>query len=73
MRWGAIFAVVTVSIVILLFQWPKMKQAPKKDKWAFGVLLVIGWVLSMFDLPHISGPITWKEVIFRPFGQLMQQ
>lgn len=73
MKWGAFLIVVAISIVILLFQWPKIKQAPKKDKWAFGILLVIGWGLSMLDLPHISGPVTWKAVIFRPFSQFLQK
>jgi len=72
-KWGSFFAVTIVIIGILLLQWPKMKQAPKKDKWAFGLLLLIGWALSMFDLQHISGPITWKEVIFRPFRPLVEK
>ncbi|KAB7706305.1 hypothetical protein F9802_11500 [Bacillus aerolatus] len=60
-------------IVIILFQWPKMKQAPKKDKWAFGVLLLIGWGLSMFDLQHMGGPTAWIEALFRPFGKFMEK
>lgn len=73
MRWGSFLAVILVSVVILLFQWPKVKKAPKKDKWAFSIILIIGWTLSMFDLPHINGPVTWKEMIFKPLGQFLQK
>ncbi|MCQ6278421.1 hypothetical protein JN080_04055 [Bacillus sp. EB600] len=59
--------------VIILFQWPKMKQHPKKDKWAFFMLLLIGWMLSMFDLPNMPGPLTWIEELFKPVGQFMEK
>ena len=50
-RWGAFFATTVIVALIILYQWPRMKQNPKKDKLAFITLLLIGWVLSMFDLP----------------------
>jgi hypothetical protein len=50
-----------------------MRENPKKDKIAFFTLLLIGWVLSMFDLPHMGGPTAWIETLFRPFGQFMEK
>ena len=50
----------------------KDKKVRKKDKWAFFILLLIGWGLSMLDLPHITGPITWLEILFRPLGKFME-
>lgn len=73
MRWGALFFTTVFAIVIILYQWPRMKQNPKKDKIAFLTLLFIGWILSMFDLPHIGGPTAWVQSLFRPIEQYMKQ
>lgn len=73
MRWGAFFATTVIVALITLYQWPRMKQNPKKDKMAFITLLLIGWVLSMFDLPNIGGPTAWVEALFRPFGRFMEK
>ena len=73
MRWEAFFCTTVIVALIILLQWPKMKQNPKKDKLAFSILLLIGWGLSMFDLPHIGGPTAWIEAFFRPFGQFMEK
>jgi hypothetical protein len=72
-RWGAFIGTTIIIAVIILFQWPKMKQYPKKDKMAFLMLLVFVWVLSMFDLPKMAGPVTWIEALFRPVGQFMDK
>lgn len=72
-RWGAFFATTGIVALIILFQWPKIKHNPKKDKLAFFMLLLLGSVLSMFDLPHIAGPTSWIEALFKPFGQWMEQ
>ncbi|MFK2826916.1 hypothetical protein QYG89_14770 [Bacillus sp. B190/17] len=73
MRWGAFFATAVIIFVIVLFQWPKMKKTPKKDKWVFSILLLIGLGLSMFELEHMAGPVTWIEAIFKPFGKFMEK
>lgn len=38
---------------------------------AFIMILFIGWVLSLFDLPHIPGPITALDNLFKPLSQWM--
>lgn len=73
MRWGAFFSTTVVVTFIILYEWPKMKQHPKKDKIAFFMLLFISWGLSMFDLPHMAGPAIWVETFFKPFGQFMEK
>ncbi|MGE6256503.1 hypothetical protein ACQKCU_01145 [Heyndrickxia sporothermodurans] len=73
MKWGTFFATTLIIIVIIFFQWPKLKQASKKDKGVFFSLLFIGWMLSMFDLPRISGPTSWISAIFEPFGQMLEK
>jgi hypothetical protein len=61
-----------IIAIIILFEWPKMKQYPKKDKQVFIMLLFIGLSLCLFDLPYISGPITWLETLFKPFADIMK-
>lgn len=72
MRWGAFFGTTLMIVILLSIQWSKIKKYEKKDKWAFFILLLIGWGLSMLDLPHITGPITWLEILFRPLGKFME-
>ncbi|WP_078109275.1 hypothetical protein [Heyndrickxia oleronia] len=60
-------------MVIIVFQKSQLKKKPKKDKFAIFILLFIGWMLSMFDLSNMSGPITWVTAIFRPIGQFMEE
>ena len=73
MRWGAFFCVMVIVALVILYEWPKMKQNPKKDKMAFFTLLLIGLVLSMFDLPHMGGPTAWIQTLFGPFGRFMEK
>jgi hypothetical protein len=71
-RWGTFFGTTLMIVILLSIQWSKIKKYEKKDKWAFFILLLIGWGLSMLDLPHITGPITWLEILFRPLGKFME-
>lgn len=73
MRWGAFVSTTIIVVLIILYEWPKMKQIPNKDKVAFFTLLLIGWVLSMFDLPHMGGPTSWIVTLFKPFGKFMEK
>lgn len=71
MAWGSFFGTMMIVLVIMFLQWPKIKQNPTRDKAAFIVLLMIGLVLSMFDLQHMKGPVTLVDVIFQPLGKLL--
>ncbi|MEI2468189.1 hypothetical protein ACIQX3_00380 [Peribacillus frigoritolerans] len=73
MRWGTFICTTVIVALIILYEWPKMKQNPKKDKVAFLTLLLTGLVLSMFNLPQMSGPTEWIVVLFRPFGEFMEK
>ncbi|MBS4188953.1 hypothetical protein KHA94_01815 [Bacillus sp. FJAT-49705] len=73
MKWGNFLATAFIILIIILLQWPKMKQKPKKEKSAFIVLLLIGLFLSMFDLPYIGGPAKWIEYVFNPFGEILEK
>lgn len=70
-NWMSFFLTTVIIITILFFEWPKTKKKPKKDKSVFIVLLAAGWVLSIFELPQISDPVNWLEVLFQPLGRFM--
>lgn len=72
MEWRAFFATLVIGAVILLLQWPKMKQHPKMDKGAFIVFLLIGLVLSMFNLQQTPGPVSWVSALLKPLGKFLE-
>ncbi|RAP77031.1 hypothetical protein DL346_00555 [Paenibacillus montanisoli] len=71
MKWLFI-GITLVVILISRLEWPKLKQKPKKDKAAFVFLLMLGWLLFLFDLPHIAGPSTFFRTIYKPFVALLK-
>lgn len=73
MRWGIFLGTTVIVALIILYEWPRIKQNPKKDKVAFVMLLFIGWGLSMFNLAHMTGPTIWVEAFFEPFGRFMEK
>lgn len=73
MKWDSFAAGTAVAVGILMYQWPKMKKTPKKDKWAFAVLLFIGWLLSLFNLAHAPGPATLIQTVFEPAGFFLEK
>ncbi|WP_309121063.1 hypothetical protein [Paenibacillus sp.] len=72
MKWGDFLGVTAMMGFIIAYEWPKMKQIPKKDKTAFVILLMIGWGLAMFDLQHMAGPATILEYVFKPFSKILE-
>lgn len=72
MKWGIFFCVLPIIGIIVLFEWKKIKNYPKKDKITFFMLLTIVGTLSLFDLPNLPGPVTLLEYIFKPFGKYME-
>ncbi|MGC5328085.1 hypothetical protein [Brevibacillus sp. SYSU BS000544] len=73
MRWSVILGVTFIVVLIVLFEWPRMKNHPKRDKIAFAGLLLIGWVLSMLDLQNMAGPNTLVEMIFKPISVILEK
>ncbi|MBY0120973.1 hypothetical protein [Bacillus sp. S/N-304-OC-R1] len=67
MNWGIFFATACIIGMIVLYEWPKLKNYPKKDKTAFIVLIIFSLCLSLFNLPYIEGPIRWIQYVLQPF------
>ncbi|MBE1444610.1 hypothetical protein [Paenibacillus sp. OAS669] len=73
MRWS-LFWIVTIAILFILgFEWRQVKTKPKKDRLMFLSLLLIGWLLSMLDLPHTPGPSTFLKFVFSPFKGILEE
>jgi hypothetical protein len=72
MRWDVLLLATIIIVFGILYEWPKIKKSPKKDKVAFCTLLIIGWGLAMFDLPNIAGLPTLIESIFKPIGTMLE-
>jgi multisubunit Na+/H+ antiporter MnhB subunit len=72
MRWGIVIAVTTIVVLIFLFERPRLKPDQKREKRSLVTLLVICWILSMFDLPNLPGPTTLIEFIFKPLVKLLE-
>lgn len=72
MKWGLFLGMTALVGVIILFEWPKLKPLPRKDKVSFFTLMFIGWFLSMFDLPNIPGPTSMIESLFKPLSRMLE-
>lgn len=73
MRWDRIILVTLVCAFIFGYEWPRMKGDTRRDKSAFTILLIAGWMLSLFDLPNLTGPISWFEGLLKPFTNVMEK
>ncbi|MFE5322466.1 hypothetical protein ACFQ88_27685 [Paenibacillus sp. NPDC056579] len=72
MRW-TFFYIVTVSVLVIAWvEWPQLKKKPKRDRVVFVSLLLLGWGLSMLDLPNTPGPPMVLEAIFKPLWPLLE-
>lgn len=72
MNWSLGVGMTVAVLLIFLVEWPKLRSQPRKDRYAFVLLLSIGWILSLFDLQNLPGPITFLEMVFRPFSAMMR-
>lgn len=66
--------VLFVVILMALYEWPKMDKNQVKEKWAFVLLALTGWVLSVLLIyfPDMPGPTQLIEFIFKPLGKFLE-
>lgn len=72
MKWGVILSMTALAVLLILFEWPRMKKVPKKDKVVFFVLIFLAWILSLQDLPNLPGPATALNALFKPLGSVLE-
>ncbi|GHH99428.1 hypothetical protein [Neobacillus kokaensis] len=75
MKWASVLGITVVVMLITLYEWPKMTKNLKKEKWAFVTLTMAGWLLAVLlvFLPSLPGPNDLIDMIFKPFGKLLQE
>ncbi|MDN3015893.1 hypothetical protein PH210_06685 [Paenibacillus sp. BSR1-1] len=69
-----VFAITVGVVLLILFEWPKMKQNQKKEKAAFVTLTAMGWLLAILLVffPDMPGPTQMIEKLFKPLGKLIE-
>ncbi|MBP1962628.1 hypothetical protein [Paenibacillus aceris] len=60
-------------LLITLFQWFRLKKAPKRERVAYVSIIALCWILaiSLVMYPGLPGPTQLVNVIFQPFGKLL--
>jgi hypothetical protein len=70
-----VFAITVGVVLLILYEWPKMKQNQKKEKAAFVTLTAMGWLLAILLVffPDMPGPTQMIEKLFKPLGKLIEK
>ncbi|WP_227938968.1 hypothetical protein [Alkalihalobacillus deserti] len=72
---GLIILGITIVIVLMfLYEWPKINQTQKKEKYTFVVLSAMSWILAVLLLffPEMPGPTELVDQIFKPLGKMLE-
>ncbi|MEH7544974.1 MULTISPECIES: hypothetical protein [Bacillaceae] len=74
MKWGSILGCTVLIIMIILFQWSRLKQKQVKEKAALLTLSILGWILAILMLffPDMPGPTQFIDWMYRPLGELLK-
>uniref|UniRef100_A0A942T7V0 Uncharacterized protein n=1 Tax=Neobacillus citreus TaxID=2833578 RepID=A0A942T7V0_9BACI len=69
MKVGRILGVTVILVLILLFQWPKLKKNERKVKIAFFSLMVVNWGLAVLLVffPEMPGPGQFIDFLYKSF------
>ncbi len=75
MKWGMFAGNIIIVILIVLFEWQKMKSNQKKEKAALVTLSVLGLLLAqlLVFFPDLPGPTQFIDSLFRPLGKLLEE
>ncbi|WP_127532568.1 hypothetical protein [Paenibacillus kobensis] len=70
----SLFITITLAVIAIWWlDWPKIKKKTGKEKTLFIMLLLLGWVLSMLNLPDTPGPTTLLQFVFKPLEPLVEK
>ncbi|MBD8038521.1 hypothetical protein H9635_17385 [Solibacillus sp. A46] len=70
--WMTIFIIQVCIWSIVLYDWKRLKKAPKTDKITVSVILMLSIILSFINLENMPGPITVLRYLFDPLAKIMQ-
>jgi len=68
-----VLAATVVSVLIVLFEWPKINREHQKNKAALLVFTAIGWGLwvLLIYFPDLPGPTHFVQNLLRPLGRML--
>ncbi|WHY87740.1 hypothetical protein QNH39_07880 [Neobacillus novalis] len=71
MKWGGILGITALLMLIILYEWPKLKKNIRKMQVVFFTVITIGWVLAILLIlfPNMPGPSQLIDFIFKPIGR----
>lgn len=75
MKWGALLGITFIISCVVFFQWPLLtKKYQKRERTAFIIISILGWLLAMMLLyfPNTPGPTQFVDMLFRPLGKLLE-
>lgn len=71
MNWKIFLSIVAVTVLMTVFEWPKI--SPRKEKWAFAAMTGIGAVFATIiaAYPGLPNPDQFVEILYRPISSLL--
>ncbi|MGJ9384415.1 hypothetical protein [Salipaludibacillus sp. CF4.18] len=69
-----VLSVTFVIVLMFLYEWPKMNQKQKKEKYTFVVLSAMSWILAVLLIffPEMPGPTELIDQIYKPLGKMLE-
>lgn len=64
-----------IVMLMILYEWPRMKRNSRRDKAAFAVFTALGCLLAILLLtfPNMASPTQWVEHLYKPLGKLLEK
>ncbi|HEX7057355.1 MAG TPA: hypothetical protein VF260_09210 [Bacilli bacterium] len=71
---GSLLGITAFAALIVILQWPMVKQQQKKERAAFIIFTAIGWSLSLLLVifPEMPGLTTLVNFLYKPLGYLLK-
>ncbi|MBI0581177.1 hypothetical protein IEC97_28080 [Neobacillus cucumis] len=75
MKWGVLLGSLLLVLAMILYQWPKLNQKPKRDKLAFLTLSILGGILAivLIFFPSIANPTQAVNWLYEPLGKILKK
>ncbi|ALF11331.1 hypothetical protein [Parageobacillus thermoglucosidasius] len=75
MKVGFMLGTLVLVALMFLHEWPRIRQAQKKEKVVFLVLLSLGTILAMVLIwkPDLPGPTQMIDHMYEPLGRMLEK
>jgi succinate-acetate transporter protein len=75
MNASLVLGITVVTILITLYEWPKINVKKKKEKNVFIVFIIIGWGLAtlLIFFPDMKGPTDLLDFIYKPISKPLEK